>query len=349
MNILPKKSWHVRSYKNIERVKRDEAQAAAEAKESQNRAALAEQEARTALLRSKARNQLTSIPHDEECLAVQTTTDNIYKHVDLFTDLSSSKPQGEKNKEHEQEVKAAQEKYEKSIGLLTYLGQSSTEAQTTKPWYFKPPNRGSEKDNLEQSCTDVKRKGSLDPMMEMERYLGVKERPTIKPEKTVDVKRVVSPGGILSYCSTTGRHSTKRRNHPSSDDKKRKHHKHTHKSRHKHKSKTDKKESSRRRERGLHHDMTDDNKKCSHCKGDKVKCKEKDYQGPNIQQLRAERLKREAEERLKTSRLLSGQKIAQTERLGPKEDIEDKPGHYNSQFHPELVCKKHKPFQFNMI
>ena len=59
------------------------------------------------------------------------------------------------------------------------------------------------------SCTDVKRKGSLDPMMEMERYLGVKERPTITPEKTVDVKRVVSPGGILSYCSTTGRHSTK--------------------------------------------------------------------------------------------------------------------------------------------
>ncbi len=134
------------------------------------------------------------------------------------------------------------------------------------------------------------------------------------------------------------------RNSPNSDDKKRKHHKH--KSQHKHKSKTDKKGSSKR---GLHHNMSDDNKKCSHHKGDKIKLKERDYQAPNIQQLRAERLKREAAERLKTSRLLSGQKIDPIDGSGSKEDIIDKPGQYNSQFHPELVRKKHRPFQFNMV
>ena len=46
------------------------------------------------------------------------------------------KSTGGVNKEHEAEKKAKQEKYEKSIGLLTYLGQSAVESQTAKPWYL---------------------------------------------------------------------------------------------------------------------------------------------------------------------------------------------------------------------
>lgn len=54
LNILPKKNWHVRTWKNIQRVKKDQKQAAAEEKAKTERAELAEQEARTSYLKQKA-------------------------------------------------------------------------------------------------------------------------------------------------------------------------------------------------------------------------------------------------------------------------------------------------------
>lgn len=55
----------------------------------------------------------------------------------------------------------------------------------------------------------------------------------------------------------------------------------------------------------------------------------------SIEQLRAERLKREAEERAKAERLLNGNKSVPN----PKEHVEldDRKRRYNSQFNPDLA------------
>ncbi|KAJ3598586.1 hypothetical protein NHX12_002092 [Muraenolepis orangiensis] len=165
MNILPKKSWHVRNKDNIERVRKDEAQAAEEEREAQRRVERAEREARTEYLRKKSRSALqleqgvkteeTSGPgrRDEE----PSGPSGILEHLNLFPVEESSEKKG--NEEYLKEKKDEKEKQERAIGLLVSLGpQPGTEVT---PWL----------------------KDMLDPMKDMKKALAIKDRKEHKSRK----------------------------------------------------------------------------------------------------------------------------------------------------------------------
>lgn len=283
MNILPQKSWHVRTKRNIERVRRDEEKAAEEEKEKQRRIALAEQEARTEFLRDKAKAKRhkeiepelgkPSIEYETSLQASSSSTTDLYTasgHINFFKEAESGELKSGKNAEHEAEKKAEKEKWEKDIGLLTYLGQSSVESQASLPWYLAPKKKR-EEDAVEKAwIKDKKLKDKLDPMREMETY----------------VKK------------TKHKHNKK--------DKDKDKHKHI---KHKHKSK----DKERKEENKQHSSQT-----------------------KTIEQLRAERLKREQEEKRRTSELLSRGKSAEAT-SEPERQVSDRDRRYNSQYNPDFV------------
>ncbi|KAM4650558.1 leukocyte receptor cluster member 1 [Discoglossus pictus] len=171
MNILPKKSWHVRNKDNVARVRRDEAQAAEEERVRRKRAELAEQEARTDFLRKKARLSLPDGDRNEEEAAL-VEVDQGSAHVNFFQEVEEGKGTNKGNKEYEEEKRQEKERQEKALGILTYLGQSAAEAQTSRPWYQEAPQR--DKKEVEDNTKDEKLKGKLDPLHEMEKYLQKK-------------------------------------------------------------------------------------------------------------------------------------------------------------------------------
>ncbi|XP_070823262.1 leukocyte receptor cluster member 1 [Chaetodon trifascialis] len=189
MNILPKKSWHVRNKDNVARVRRDEAQAAEEEREAKRRVERAEQEARTEYLRRKARAALPSEGgrRDED---EPGGGSGALEHLNLFPLEESSEKKG--NEEYLKEKKDEKEKQERAIGLLVSLGPQPGSEVT--PWYMKT---GEEKEKEEKKEKE-KRKGiseeekekkdrrlkdSLDPLRDMKKALAVKERKEHKSKK----------------------------------------------------------------------------------------------------------------------------------------------------------------------
>ncbi|XP_047455535.1 leukocyte receptor cluster member 1 [Mugil cephalus] len=184
MNILPKKSWHVRNKDNVARVRRDEAQAAEEEREAKRRVERAEQEARTEYLRRKSRAALEAAggrrdEDDDE----QSGGSRALEHLNLFPLEESSEKKG--NEEYLKEKKDEKEKQERAIGLLVSLGpQPGTEVT---PWYLKTSadkeeQRSKDKEKKkgiseeEREKKDRRLKDSLDPLKDMKKAMGVKDR-----------------------------------------------------------------------------------------------------------------------------------------------------------------------------
>ncbi|XP_004715738.1 leukocyte receptor cluster member 1 [Echinops telfairi] len=185
MNILPKKSWHVRNKDNVARVRRDEAQAREEEKERERRALLAQQEARTEFLRKKARG------HQDAPPALEAGEPRAGP-VDLFRELlEEGKGASQGNKEYEEEKRQEKERQEKALGILTYLGQSAAEAQTQPPWYQLPPSRGAPPAG---PGPDEKVKGRLDPLQEMQRHLGKKRKHSDPSRREVPAEKLRPSG-----------------------------------------------------------------------------------------------------------------------------------------------------------
>src|SRR5699024_3310860 len=107
MNILPHKSWHVRTKKNIARVRRDEEQAQREEDERLRRINLAEHESRLTLLRSNNGHSSSS-----------TKTPDESSYFNLFENF---KDKTAKDSEKEAENKTEQEKWEVKAGIFSFL------------------------------------------------------------------------------------------------------------------------------------------------------------------------------------------------------------------------------------
>ncbi|XP_029927565.1 leukocyte receptor cluster member 1 [Myripristis murdjan] len=272
MNILPKKSWHVRNKDNIARVRRDEAQAAEEEREAQRRVERAEQEARTEYLRKKARAALEHTEGrsdgDGDDGEERGGGSRALEHLNLFPLEESSEKKG--NEEYLKEKRDEKERQERAIGLLVSLGPQPGSEVT--PWYMKTIKEKEEKSEKdrdkgmrkgiseeEREKKDRRLKDSLDPLKDMKKALAVKDRKEHKSKKK------------------------------------------------------DKREKGEKRSRGE----------------------------SSIEQLRAERLRREAEERRRAQALLD-QRSGKGKDKEPAREIQERDRPYNSAYFPQLARKRQR-------
>lgn len=251
------------------------------------------------MLRNRVKNQRS-----------QETTTSSNEHVNFFSDVEAGKYISQhENVEHVKEKKDEQEKYEKQIGYLTYLGQDTNELDGKRNWYDTfPSSRRKVEDDAEKVEVNLKAKLLLDPMSIMQKYLGFE-----KSEKSSEVKVETKPA-IPKYESVIANMSLSPREHRRNSKKSKKK-----------KSKKHKKEKkSRKRRRSTSSESSDNEVK-------------QDLKRQKLEQLRAERLKREQVERDKAEKLLAklrGDPVVAEKLPQEVRAIKQK---YNSQFNPEIA------------
>ena len=350
MNILPKKNWHVRTKKNIERVRRDEAKAADEAKELDRRMRLAEQEARTSMLREKAKQkmiqsgaelfpveQAESGDGDQQAVAEIGIT-GTGGHVNFFQQLENGEGGDVRtNKENEEEKKKEQEEYEKKVGYLTYLGQDTEELTGEAVWWKKLPKNRKEntEENLHKAVVAQKQKDFLDPLSDLKKHLqcdgarltyqkyerkpeeaqASSEPPLIFPSLEKKQKKRKRSRSSSRSSSSSSRDRSRRR----PKERKKKSKKHSSKSEH---VKKKKKSHLKKRRRKSSSSSTDSEVEA------KMKAR------ANLEKLRRERLEREGVEREKANRLLYGEPEKEKSR---EEELKSRAPKYSSQFNPEIA------------
>lgn len=324
MNILPHKSWHVRTKKNIARVREDERKAAEEEKEVKRRASLAEQEAKINLLRERAGFQKPTETSSED---PTNTSFESHEHVNFFKELEEGKyTSTTENAERTEEKKQEKEKYEKQVGYLTYLGQDTNEMLRKLDWYEKLPDR-TDKHNEDGSKIEVSLQSKLlqDPLTLMHKYMGTSssfKSTVIEPEKKEpEVKKYES---LLTESLKNYRLKKKKRKYSTSSTSS----KDTSSSSKKRSKKSKKKKSKRKHKKESRHSSSDST--------DSSDEELKRLKQQKLEVLRIERLNREKVEREKAENLLRKLR-GETEPKQQPPEIKNYKQRYNSQFNPEIA------------
>lgn len=258
------------------------------------------------------------------------------EHINLFADLDgTAKP----NAEHAAEKHAEQEKYEKQIGYLTYLGQDTNEATGRRDWYEQAPRR--EDPHARQRGIEVGLKAKLeqDPLAVMQRYtkqLAVDQAKAAAPAVPLTLKypaaiiedtlvRVVDRAAVVASSSSASGHKHKSSRRADRVEKR------------KHKSKSHK--SDRKKKRRRRDTDSDDDAKA------KQKHLAEQAKNDKLRRMRAERLAREQREQERIQRLLAPKidpaaaATTATERTAQPAAAAPPPlrQKYNSQFNPYLA------------
>ena len=335
--------------------------------------------------RDKTKNETTSTTPSgagiDTTNTKKTQVADIYTaegNINFFKDIEEGKRTEGNNEDYEKEKKEEQEKYEKKIGYLTYLGQDSIEAQGKKAWYEEPAGRttyrGDDGEEEEMSEVGFKTKDKMDPIHDIIKYGGIKLMKKIpgipKPEVNKDVqitqkqKETESIKQIKEHKTAIDKmrknkykKSKKKKNRKSkkrkrnddedNDKEKRDRYKQRDSKRRKDDSSDEDNNSRKRRKSNSHKSKSRDREqeRIRHRSSSSTTTTTSSFESSDdeelIQQkkkkleiLRAERLKREAEERKRANRLLAGKKPDGSDEPPPKPAIQQK---YNSQFNPHIA------------
>uniref|UniRef100_A0AC35TQM1 Cir_N domain-containing protein n=1 Tax=Rhabditophanes sp. KR3021 TaxID=114890 RepID=A0AC35TQM1_9BILA len=123
MNILPKKSWHVRKKENVWRVRKDEKKAAEEEQCRLDKIQKAEHEFKINQLRNKKGG-------DAGCCS--KTLDSIFSQNEIEHTTTTT------NKDYQKEKNAEVDKHESKLGIKKYFAEDTNEFKKTQSWYEKP-------------------------------------------------------------------------------------------------------------------------------------------------------------------------------------------------------------------